>query len=108
MESLEPALLWVAAICCALTAIWAFAEKALKPMKDLMSRVEKLEKVAETNHDKLDRDHESFRHQEEINILILKSCSLLMKHCADNNHTGELSRQAAEIDKLVYTKSGSL
>ncbi len=48
------------------------------------------------------------QHQEEVNEWLLKSTSLLMKHGADKNHTGELAQMAKELDNFVRHKGSAL
>lgn len=108
MEHLEPALLWVAGIAAALVTIGGFFGKMSQPYKALLKRIEKLEHDGEERDKKLIHDHDSFQKQEEINVMTLKSLSVIMKHFADNNHTGELGKLAHEVDDLVYKRSGSL
>ena len=108
MASIEPALLWVAGICAAIVTILGCIEKLTKPVKDLKTRVDKLEDLAATNSKKLINDHESLTAQEDINMMLLKSTSLLLKHNATGNHNGELAKQADEIDQYIYKKGGSI
>lgn len=119
MASVEPALLWLAGICAAICTIWGLSSKVSaavkKPTEDLKTDLESLKKrttaletVATANKEKLIHDHDSLAAQEEINWMLLKSVSLLLKHNADGNHTGELARQASEIDQYIYKKGGSL
>lgn len=108
MIEFERGLIWLAGICASITGVITFAKVVKKPYDDLDKRISDVEKAVESNVRKLDRDHDSFTSQEEVNHMILKSCSLLMKHCADNNHTGELAAAAKELDAYIYRKGGSL
>ena len=112
MNELQTGLLWLAGICVALTGIWAFVEKVRKPFIDVRVRLEVLERKSE-DHERestqaLSRHLEMMKHQEEVNEWLLKSNSLLMKHCADNNHTGELSAMAKDLDAFVRHKGSAL
>lgn len=112
MSELQTGLLWLAGICVALTGIWAFVEKVRKPFVDVRVRLEVLEKKSE-DHEKdstkvLQRHLEMMQHQEEVNEWMLKSNSLLMKHCADNNHTGELKKMADGLDDFIRHKGSAL
>ncbi len=108
MASVEPALLWLAGICGAIMTIWGVVEKLTKPVRDLGKRVSALEDKAEANTDKLVHDHESFLKQEAINVALLRSQSALLKHCADGNHTGQLTTLAKELDEMIYEKGGKV
>lgn len=119
MTSIEPALMWLAGICAAIATIWGLSSKVSAAVKkptvelkadleSLKTRTEILESLAAANKDKLTHDHESLAAQEEINWMLLKSVSLLLKHNADGNHTGELAKQASEIDHYIYKKGGAL
>lgn len=111
MSGLEPAVLWLAGICAALLGIWGFIEKIYNkmhhPIEELESRVKKIEEKVGSNAGELDADHAALAKQEKINTLILRSCSLLMRHCADNNHTGQLQHQADAVDEFMLEESGS-
>lgn len=108
----EITIIGLAGIAGAVVTIWTLIEKVTNkfksPLDTLTERVDRLEEQADANSTKLIHDHASFENQKEMNTLILKSCSALMKHGADSNHTGELNRLAGEIDELVYRKGGSL
>ena len=111
MSGLEPAVLWLAGICAALLGTWGFVEKVYSkvhaPIENMEKRIKELEAKVGSNNDKLSSDHEALAKQEKINTLILRSCSLLMRHCADNNHTGQLQRQADAVDEFMLEESGS-
>ena len=111
MSGLEPAVLWLAGICAALLGIWGFVEKvyskAHAPIENMEKRIKELEAKVGSNNYELSSDHEALAKQEKINTLILRSCSLLMRHCADNNHTGQLQHQADAVDEFMLEESGS-
>ena len=112
MNELQTGLLWLAGICVALTGIWAFVEKIRKPFIDVRVRLEVLERKSE-DHERestqvLQRHLEMMQNQEEVNELLLKSTSLLMKHGADKNHTGELAAMANDLDAFVRHKGSAL
>lgn len=108
MPEIQAGIVALASLCVALTGIWTFCEKVMKPFKDFEKRLTAAEKRAEENHGKLVHDHVSLREQEKVNGLMLESCSLLMKHCADTNHTGELKAHAKKVDAYIYDKGGQI
>ena len=95
-------------ICSALLGIWALIEKVIKPFNDLKGRVITLEQRSASTQTRLSKGDHSFENQEKINTMILGSCSLLMKHCADSNHTGQLTAQAKVIDDFLMDKGGHI
>lgn len=112
MNELQTGLLWLAGLCVALTGIWAFVEKIRKPFVDVRVRLEVLERKSEDHEKKstqvLQRHLEMMQHQEEVNEWLLKSTSLLMRHCADGNHTGQLNKAADDLDSFVRHKGSTL
>ena len=112
MNELQSGIVWLAGICVALTGIWAFIEKVRKPYRDVIARLAALEDHAE-DHEResialINKNGEMLQHQEEVNERLMKATSLLMKHCADNNHTGELTRMANDLDDFILHKGSSL
>ena len=101
-------LIFAGAICSALLGIWALIEKVVKPFNDLKSRLDALEQRSDSTQTRLSKDDHSFENQEKINVMILAACSLLMKHCADSNHTGQLTAQSKIIDDFLMEKGGHI
>lgn len=108
MPEIQAGIVALASLCVALTGIWTFCDKVMRPFKEFEKRLTAAEKRAEENYSKLVHDRASLREQERVNRLVLESCSLLMKHCADTNHTGELKSHATKVDAYIYDKSGQI
>lgn len=108
MPEIQVGIVALAGLCVALTGIWTFCEKVMKPFKEFERRLSAAERRAEENHGKLVHDHTSLKEQEKVNKLVLQSCSILMKHCADTNHTGELKAHAEKVDSFIYDKGGQI
>lgn len=119
MSQVEATLIWAAGICAAIATIWGLVNKisaALKkPVNDLAEvvdslskRMDDLENTARKNAQRLgDGDH-SFEIQAQMNKHMLHSMSLLLKHCADGNHSGQLQKQAEILDDFIASKAGEL
>lgn len=119
MNQVEAALIWAAGICAAIATIWGLVNKISatlkKPVNDLAAvvdslskRMDDLENTARKNAQRLgDGDH-SFEIQAQMNKHMLHSMSLLLKHCADGNHSGQLQKQAEILDDFIASKAGEL
>lgn len=119
MSQLEATLVWAAGICTAIVTIWGLVNKVIgvirKPVNDLAvivdslsKRMDDLENTARKNAQRLgDGDH-SFEIQAQMNKHMLHSMSLMLKHCADGNHSGQLQKQAEILDDFIASKAGEL
>lgn len=89
-------------------AVWQIIDKIIQPFKTVNDRLESLETKIYSNTGKIEKDFSALQEQEKINMMLLKSCSLLLQHCADENHTGQLKEQSKVIDDFLFTKGGKV
>lgn len=102
------ALVWIAGICGAFLTIIQLSDKLVTPFKSIKKDISELKETVKANQRHVMNDHEALKKQGEVNVRLLRANSLLMKHCSDQNHTGELAKEAAELDEFIYRESGTL
>lgn len=88
-------------ICSAVTVV-INARKAIKeltqPFRDLVRRVEKLEKYA-------GNDYERFKEQDEKFRLVLKCEMQIMQHMIDGNHINKMKETKMEVEEYLVKNS---
>lgn len=78
------------------------------PVRDLSKRLDALEDKVNRLNEKTVHDWNSFKEQERVNAMLLKSMCALMSHELDGNHTKQLQECKDEIEDLIFKKGGGL
>lgn len=88
-------------VCSAVTVV-INARKAIsemtQPFRDLVKRVEQLEKYA-------NNDYERFKEQDEKFRLVLKCEMQIMQHMIDGNHINKMKETKAEVEDYLVKNS---
>lgn len=112
METLEPAIMWLAGLCAAVLSIWGVASKVSasvkQPYKELFARVDKLEDRVERNEDHLEKDLKKLDKLSRISQFDLRNQSLMLEHLATGNHNKELEEAAQETKRFMAEEAARL
>ena len=105
MESVEPALVWLAGICGALLSVMGLFSKLKAPYDALATRVEGLERRVEANQEHLEKDLKRLDKQSRISQMGLESLTLILEHLATGNHNQQMQDQADKMKRFMVEET---